>query len=58
MEHASDIHRAFELEGAAISTLAGDLDSSLGEGMAETVTISERMKRPVQKATVTALRAG
>lgn len=40
-EHAADIHRAFELEGATISTLARDLDSSLGEGTAETVTISE-----------------
>ena len=40
-EHAADIHRAFELEGATISALARDLDSSLGEGTAETVTISE-----------------
>uniref|UniRef100_A0A8C6FYD7 Signal peptide peptidase-like 2C n=1 Tax=Moschus moschiferus TaxID=68415 RepID=A0A8C6FYD7_MOSMO len=40
-EHAADIHRAFELEGATISPLARDLDSSLGEGTAETVNISE-----------------
>ena len=40
-EHAADTPRAWELEGATISTLAGDLDSSLGEGTADTVTISE-----------------